>query len=95
MNDGLIDVVKRGGQRPSERFSRDKLHSSVVAACLSVQAPVGQAEAIAAAVCENVIDWLQTRPEVTSHDLRRVAARRLHVHHPDAAYLYEQHRITI
>lgn len=95
MNDGLIDVVKRGGRRPSEAFSRDKLHSSIVAACLSVQAPIGQAEAIASAVCDNVLEWLATRPEITSDDLRRIAHRRLRVHHPDAAYLYEQHRITI
>lgn len=95
MNDGLIDVVKRGGRRPTETFSRDKLHSSIVAACLSVHAPVGQAETIAAIVCDHVTDWLATRPEVTSDDLRRTAIRRLRAHHPDAAYLYEQHRITI
>lgn len=95
MNDGLIDVVKRGGRRPTENFQRDKLHSSIVAACLSVQAPVRQAEAIATAVCDHVIEWLETRPEVTSDDLRRAAVRRLHVHHPDAAYFYEQHRIIV
>jgi transcriptional regulator NrdR family protein len=95
MNDGLIDVIKRDGKRPTESFSRAKLHSSIVAACLSEQTPVGQAEAIAEAVTASVVDWLQTRPEVTSHDLRRIASKHLHVHHPDAAYLYEQHRITI
>lgn len=95
MNDGLIDVVKRSGRRPTEVFSRDKLHSSIVAACLSVHTPIGQAEKIAASVCEQVLEWLESRPEITSDDLRRVAHRRLHVHHPDAAYLYEQHRITI
>jgi len=95
MSGKAVDVVKRNGRRPSEEYSRDKLHSSVVAACLSDGVPVGHAEKIANAVCENVEEWLEQRPEVTSHDLRRVAAKRLHVHHPDAAYLYEQHRLTI
>lgn len=92
---GGIDVIKRDGRRPTEAFARDKLHSSIVAACLSIQAPVGQAESIATAVCDYVEEWLESRPEVTSHDLRRVAHRRLQVHHPDAAYYYEQHRITL
>jgi len=91
----LIDVVKRQGKRPTETFTREKLHASVVAACLSVKTPAGQTEKIAEAVCDAVIDWLQIRPEVTSGDLRRIAARKLHIHHPDAAYIYEQHRIII
>lgn len=95
MSDLAIDVIKRGGRRPSERYSRDKLHASLVAACLSVNAPSGLAEEIAEAVCDDVAQWLTIRPEVTSDDLRRVAARHLVVHHPEAAYLYEQHRIII
>ena len=90
-----IDIVKRGGERPTESFLRHKLHASIVAACLSVQCPTGQAESIADAVCDRVLEWLDTRPEITSHDLRRIAARHLQVHHPDAAYLYEQHRIIL
>jgi transcriptional regulator NrdR family protein len=91
----VIDVVKRGGARPTEAFLREKLHSSIVAACLSAQCPPGQAESIATAVGDRVLEWLETRPEITSHDLRRIAARHLQVHHPDAAYLYEQHRIIL
>ncbi len=85
-------IVKREGRRPSEEFDREKLHASIVAACLSAGAPVGQAESIARAVTEHVVAWLQERPEVTSHDVRRVAAKYLRTHHPDAGYLYEQHR---
>jgi transcriptional regulator NrdR family protein len=95
MSELAVDVIKRGGRRPSERYSRDKLHASIVAACLSVNTPTGLAEEIANAVCESVAEWLTVRPEVTSDDLRRVAARHLTAHHPDAAYLYEQHRIII
>ena len=90
-----VDIIKHGGQRQSEQFMREKLHSSIVAACLSVRAPEGQAEAIAHAVCESVMAWLQQHPEVTSNDIRLIATKHLRIHHPEAAYLYEQHHITI
>lgn len=90
-----IDVVKRGGRRPSEPFDRDKLHHSVRAACLSVRSPEGEAELTAHTVCNIVIRWCDTKPEVTSHDLRRNAAAALHRLHPEAAYLYKQHRLVI
>jgi len=90
-----VDIIKHGGKRQSERFMREKLHTSIVAACLSVRTPEGQANGIAHAVCDAVITWLQQRPEVTSHDIRLVATRHLKSHHPEAAYLYEQHLITI
>lgn len=97
MNEGgkAIDIVKRGGQRPSEAFERKKLYDSIVAACLSAGALQGQAESIARSITGSVLDWLEDRPEVTSHDLRRVAGRHLRTHHPDAAYLYEQHRTIL
>lgn len=90
-----VDVVKRRGERPSENFSRDKLHGSIRAACLSVRSPEGEAEEAASRVCDAVIDWLSERPEVTSDDLRRVATIHLRVYHPEAAYLYENHRNII
>jgi transcriptional regulator NrdR family protein len=85
-------IIKRKGQRPTETFNRDKLHQSIVAASLSARAPDGQADTIAHAVTNYVLEWLESRPEVTSHDIRLVATRHLRAHHPDAAYLYEQHR---
>lgn len=87
-----VDIIKQGGTRAAESFQRDKLHRSIVAACLSAGTPKGQAETIAKNVTESVIGWLETRPEVTSHDLRRVASQHLTSHHPDAAYLYQHHR---
>ncbi|MEP7205147.1 MAG: ATP cone domain-containing protein [Candidatus Saccharibacteria bacterium] len=90
-----IDIIKQNGHRPSETFSKEKLHASILAACLSVRTPVGQAESIAHAVSNSVVTWLETKPEVTSHDVRRVAAKHLRTHQPDAAYIYEQHRLTI
>jgi transcriptional regulator NrdR family protein len=91
----LIDVVKRGGKRTSERFDRDKLHASVLAACLSVRSPQGMAETAAGSVCDVVVTWCSTKPEVTSDDLRRVASRHLGQIHPEAAYLYKHHRLVI
>lgn len=90
-----IDIVKRSGTRPTEAFDPKKLHSSIRAACLSVRTPDGEADMTAWAVTDSVIVWLETKPEVTSSDLRRVAGRHLTVYHPEAAYLYEQHRTII
>ncbi len=87
-----IDIVKRREQRPSEGFKREKLHASVSAACLCVRTPEGQADLTASTVCEAVIAWLKTKPEVTSDDLRRKAAGAIMVLHPEAAYLYQHHR---
>lgn len=87
-------IVKRGN-RTAEVFEADKLRSSILATCLSVQAPIRHAESVAEAVCQHVIQWLEQRPEVTSADLRRVAARSLEIHHPDAAYLYQQQPVMM
>ncbi len=42
-----VDIIKRDSQTYSESFIRSKLYSSIVATCLSVRTPIGQAEAIA------------------------------------------------
>ena len=90
-----IDIIKRDGQRPTEAFERQKLHASIRAACLSVRSPEGEAETTANKVCDAVIIWLETKPEVTSGDLRRKATETLHQHHPEAAYLYKHHRLVM
>jgi ATP cone domain. len=93
--DLAVDIVKSGNRNQTERFVREKLHNSIVAACLSVRMPEGQAETTAHAVCDGVIVWLQQRPEVTSQDIRTVATRHLKSYHPEAAYLYEQQHMII
>ena len=95
MDDLSVTIIKRGKKRYTEPFIHKKLHDSIVAACLSVRAPEGQAEATADVVCKGVVSWLKQRPEVTSQDIRVIATRYLKKYHPEAAYLYEQHRITI
>ena len=88
-----VDIIKNSGM--SERFDRSKLHKSIVSVCLSVRVPQGQAESTAHSVCDSVIVWLKDRPEVTSGDIRAVAAKQLKRLHPEAAYLYEQHHKII
>lgn len=90
-----VYVVKQGGKRPTEHFDPTKLKASIIAACLSVRAPEGQAEIIAHKILEHVTEWLEQKGEVTSNDLRRVASHHLGSYHPEAAYLYEQHTSII
>lgn len=90
-----IDVVKRGGRRPTESFERAKLLDSIRAACLSVRTPEGEAESTASTVTNAVILWLNTKPAVTTLDLRRVASVHLTRYHPEASYFYQHHRNII
>lgn len=82
-------VVKRAMH--SEQFDPLKLHHSVVAACLAVRSLEGEAHVTAEHVCRRVIQWLTNKSEVTSADIRRVAATHLQTFHPEAAYMYEHH----
>ena len=92
-----ITVVKRAGQRPSEHFDHDKLKKSIIAACLSVKTPKGEAQDTADRVYNDVVKWCsdKQKQEVTSDDIRRVAAESLNVYHSEAAYLYKHHRLVL
>lgn len=90
-----VDVVKRGGRRPRETFDAEKLKKSIRAAMLSVRAHEGEAESTARNVTHHVVLWLDSKPVVTSHDVRRLASVHLERYHPDAAYLYKYHRHII
>ena len=90
-----VDVVKRRGQRKTEQFDPDKLHASVYAACLSVKSLDGLAHDTADRVCDAVILWTTNKTEVTSADIRRQAAKALETFHPDAAYLYQHHKVIM
>lgn len=90
-----VDIVKRGGERPTEAFERAKLERSIRAALLSLKTPEGQAEDTAAAVCDLVMQWLEARPEVTSTDLRRKAADAMQSFHPEAAYIYKHYKVIM
>lgn len=83
-------IMKSGGKY--EAFSQAKLHESIIAACLSVRAAEGSATTAADAVVQAVKAWLAEHPEVTSSDIRRVAAKTLRDHNPEAAYFYTHHK---
>lgn len=95
MTGKAIDIVKANGKRHTESFDRTKLHTSIKAACLSERSYEGEADHTAQKVCDAVITWLEQRPVVTSHDIRRIASKHLSRYNPDAAYIYEHHRYTI
>ena len=90
-----VDVVKRQGKRTMEAFDRDKLQASVYAACLSVRSPEGHARQTAEYVCDVVVAWSANKHVITSDDIRRQAAKALAPHHPEAAYLYQHHRVIL
>lgn len=83
-------IVKRGGH--TEAYDRRKLYASIYAAALSVHEPVGVAELLAQTVLQAFEDWMGSRHEVTSTDIRRVSADALEAHNADAAYIYRHHR---
>lgn len=85
-------IVKRSPGH-SEPYDERKLYASVYASCLSVRTPSGEAELTAAKVCEDVLPWLQTKPEITSLDIRTEAYEHFKIYNPDAAYMYVHHRI--
>jgi len=91
----MNDVVIAKHHRPAESFDPVKLHESIAAACLAVRAFEGEAQITAERVCKAVLSWLLTKSEVTSADVRRVAARHLALYDPEAAYMYEHHRMII
>jgi transcriptional regulator NrdR family protein len=88
-------MVKTKKINKINQFDCERLQKSVMKACLSARRPDGQAEATAKAVCKEVVKWLEQRPDITSNDLRRIAAKHLDHYDPEAAYLYAQTHITI
>lgn len=76
-----------------EAYNPSKLHKSIHSTCLSVRTPPGEADLTAKRVCQAVGLWLENHFEVTSADIRRKAGESLHIHNPEAAYLYQQQHI--
>ncbi len=79
----------------SQTFDPLTLHKSIVEACLTVRAHEGEAHSTAERVCRLVIDWLAPKTEVTSRDIRRVAAKNLATYHPEAAYMYQNMEMMV
>lgn len=89
-----MNVYVAKSKRPvvSEKFDPLKLHCSVLAACYAVRTLEGEAHMTAQHVCEKVIEWVNTKTEITSSDIRRVTTQFLHRYHPEAAYVYENYK---
>ncbi len=85
-------IVKRGGH--VESYDERKLYASVYAAALATNQPVGVAELIAKEVVALTSEWLETKHEVTSNDIRRIASERLKSINSDVAYHYQHHRMV-
>lgn len=75
-------------------FDAERLHASVTAACYSVRLAEGVAHDAATHICRAVEDWLHTKSEVTSSDIRRKTSEILAIICPEAGYFY-QHQHTI
>lgn len=82
-------------QKQSHLFDPLQLHGSIVSACMSVRSHEGEAHKTAERVCEKVINWLAQKDEVTSSDIRRVAAEHLSIYHPEAAYIYQNLKMMV
>ena len=89
-----IDVVKRL-KRGNQPFEADKLSKSIMAACLSVSLPQGEADQVADMVVHDVQKWLGGKQVITSADIRHVVYQKLSTYHPDVAYMYKHYRHII
>lgn len=92
MANARTHIVKRTPNY-TEPYDERKLYASVYAACLCVRTPAGEAELTADRICRIIEPWVAGKAEITSRDIRRKAAQALQVYNPDAAYMYERHRI--
>lgn len=90
----MAHIVKHT-KNHSEAYDERKLYASIYAACLSVRTPSGEAELTASQVCRDMIPWLGKKEEVTSADIRRVAAEHLRIYNPHAALMYKQVKNSI
>lgn len=87
-----LHIVKRTPNY-TEPYDERKLYASVYAACLCVRTPAGEAELTAARICDQIKPLIAGKKELTSTDIRRKTGQLLQVYNPDAAYMYERHRI--
>ncbi len=72
-----------------------RLRASIAAACHSIRLGEGVSEDVSRRVETDVARWLSSKSEVTSSDLRRIAAKSLVRHCPEAGYYYEHEKALL
>ncbi len=91
----MATIVHKQHKKKPEPFNPIKLKNTIYAACLNVREPEKSARQTAEQVTHEIKQWLQTKPEVTSLDLKDKVVHLLGQYHPEAAYIYEQYNVTI
>lgn len=84
-------IVKRAGH--SEIYDSKKLYDSIYASCLAIREPADSSKVIAKKITTDVEKWLESKQEVTVHDIRAYAGKKLLEINHHAGYLYLHHRI--
>lgn len=85
-------IVKRHGH--NEVYDDRKIYASVYSACRAVRQTSDTSELIADRVVQDMAPWIAKKHEVTSNDIRRIAAGHLAEYNPDASQLYLHHRVV-
>lgn len=88
----VVMIIKAGKKQVVKPFERAKLIASIEASCTSVSLPVGMSRDTARDVCVKVEKWLSDKSEVTSEDIRRIAAQQLTRISAEAGYFYANYK---
>ncbi len=83
-------IIKRKGHK--EYFDIRKLYGSIYAACMTLRMHHEEAELLANMVSSEIEKKLADKKEITTKQLREIAATELEKYHPDATYMYRNHK---
>ncbi len=84
-------VVKRNGA--DESFDLKKIYASIYTSMLAARETTKTAEHVASEVSRAVQAWAQELGEITSHDIRVAAAKKLVEYNTNAHFLYVHHKL--
>lgn len=87
----MKNVIKRNGK--IEQFSEEKLNKSIYRSCLSAKCPIYDSKKITTATVLSVNNWMKSKTEVTTNDIRHTVGEYLINLSHDAGYLYKHNRI--
>jgi transcriptional regulator NrdR family protein len=87
----MTRIIKRNGT--DEHFDVRKIYASIYASMLASHESVATAEYTADEVSKHIDVWSKQHTDITSHDIRAVAHKKLLEHNERAAYVYLHHRV--